>query len=59
MFVWNWWFVEKVLEMMEMEWEMSNRWGGWRKGMDYRDRCENGNTIVIWNDTYGLFDGRR
>ena len=48
-----------VLEMMEMEWKMSDRWGEWRKGMDYRDRCENGKTIVIWNDTYGLFDGRR
>ena len=39
--------------------KMSDRWGEWRKGMDYRDRCENGKTIVIWNDTYGLFDGRR
>ena len=23
------------------------------------EKCENGKTIVIWNDTYGLYDGRR
>ena len=25
---------------------MSDRYDSWIKGMDYRDRCENGNTIV-------------
>ena len=38
---------------------MGDRYDSWRKGIVERRECENGNTIVIWNDTYGLFDGRR
>ena len=38
---------------------MSDRYDSWIKGMVQRRECENGNTIVIWNDVYELHDRRR